>query len=85
MAPCGQDADEQKDQDDDQDDSHAIVLLSSFAFQPLSLLKRFQDVSGTARGLFFYQPGVLFLRKQLHNPCNNKPESFSLPPAGGLL
>jgi hypothetical protein len=30
VAPGGQGADEQKDQDDDQDDSHDIFLLSSF-------------------------------------------------------
>ena len=30
MAPGGQGANEQKDQDDDQDDSHNIFLLSSF-------------------------------------------------------
>jgi hypothetical protein len=29
MGPGGQNADEQKDQDDDQDDSHGILLLSS--------------------------------------------------------
>jgi hypothetical protein len=31
--------------------------------------------------LSFYQTGALFLHKQIHNPCNNKPESFFIPPA----
>jgi hypothetical protein len=78
MAPSGQRADEQEDQDDDQDDSHAILLLSFFPFQPLSPLKRFPDVLGTAHALFFYQTGALFLHKQPRNFCNNKPESFSI-------
>jgi hypothetical protein len=77
MAPGGQDANEQEDQYDDQDDSHAILLLSSFPFQPLSLLKRFQGVLGIAHELFFYRTGALFLHKQPHNLCNNKPESSS--------
>jgi hypothetical protein len=79
MAPGGQGADEQEDQDDDQDDSHAILLLSFFPFQPLSPLKRFQDVLGIAHELFFYRTEALFLHKQPRNFCNNKPESFSIP------
>ena len=82
MAPGGQGAYEQEDQDDDQDESHAILLLSSFPFQPLSLLKRFQDVLGIAHELCFYQIGALFLHTQPHNLSNNKPESFLFPPAG---
>jgi hypothetical protein len=78
VAPGGQGAYEQEDQDDDQDESHAILLLSSFPIQPLSLLKRFQDVLGIAHELFFYQTRVLFLHKQPHNLYNNKPESFSI-------
>jgi hypothetical protein len=80
VAPCGQGADEQEDQYDDQDDSHAMLPLSFFPFQSLSLLKRFQDVLGIAHELFFYQTGALFLHKQPHTLCNNKPESFSIPP-----
>ena len=41
VAPGGQGADEHDDQDNDQNDSHDIFLLSSFPFQPLSLLRRF--------------------------------------------
>jgi hypothetical protein len=74
MAPGGQGADEQEDQDD----SHAILLLPFFPFQLLSPLKRFQDVLGIAHELFFYQTGALFLHKQPRNFCSNKPESFSI-------
>ena len=78
MAPGGQDADEQEDQDDNQDNSQSLLLLSSFSFQTLSLLTRFQDVLGTAHVLLFYQTGVLFPHKQPRNLCNNKSESFSI-------
>lgn len=76
MGPGGQDSDEQKDQNDNQDDSHAIFLLSSFSFRTLSLLMKLQDVLGTAHVLFFDQIGVLFHHKQPRNLCNNKSESF---------
>jgi len=41
MAPGGQGADEQKDQDNDQDDSHDIFLLFSF---PISACTSFKEI-----------------------------------------
>ena len=41
VAPGGQGADEQKDQDNDQDDSHDIFLLSSF---PISACNSFKEI-----------------------------------------
>jgi hypothetical protein len=41
MAPGGQGADEQKDQDNDQDDSHDIFLLVSF---PISVCISFKEI-----------------------------------------
>lgn len=76
MGPGRQDADEQKNQNDNQDDSHTILLFSSFSFRTLSLLTKFQDVLGTTHALSFFQRGALFLHKQPRNLCNNKSESF---------
>jgi hypothetical protein len=78
VAPSRQGADKQEDQDDDQDESHAIPLLSFFAFHPSSPLKRFQDVLGIAHEWYFCQTEALSLHRQPHNFCNNKPESFSI-------
>jgi hypothetical protein len=77
VAPGGQDADEQEDQYDDQDDSHAILLLFFFPISALISFKEISSVLGIAHELFFYRTGALFLHKQPHNLCNNKPEASS--------
>jgi hypothetical protein len=85
MAPSGQDTYKQEYQDDDQDDSHTILLLSSFPFQLLSLLKRFRNVLGIAHELSFYQTRALFSINNPTTAVTTNPNHFLFPPACGLL
>ena len=54
------------------------VPVASFPLQPLSHRGRFQGALGKVHVLLSCPKEVLFLHKQSHNPCKNKPESFPL-------
>jgi hypothetical protein len=55
-----------------------LLTAPDFSFQPLFFLKRFENALDIGHGFFAYLIEVLFDHKKFHNPCNNKPESFSI-------
>jgi hypothetical protein len=57
-----------------------LLMVPDFSFQLLFFLKRFESALDIGHEFFAYLIGVLFHHKKLHNPCNNKPETFSIPP-----
>ena len=70
MAPGGQNADEQKDQDDDQDDAHDMFLLSSFLKSRVRVNSGRHVPSGKDNGRLFHDQIILYGFDSLDALCD---------------
>ncbi len=70
VAPGGQDADEQEHQDDDQDDSHNIFLLSSFLKSRIPVNSGRYVPSGKGFRRLFHDQTILYRCDPVDAPCD---------------